>query len=863
MGRHETTVRRMRRSPTVSPRAMVRTGVPNSKASHRSNKIRRLHRGRHGGTIGATLPPGNMPHSRTLAQLSIVAVMVALPLATSEGQTETSLDVSGLAQPVQVLVDHWGIAHIYASNEHDLFFTQGYLAARDRMFQLELWRRQATGTVAEVLGPRELRRDIGARLFRFRGDMRDELRHYHPRGETIIQSFVDGINARIAEVASDSSRWPLELRLLGIAPRPWTAEVVISRHQGLLGNIQEELSIARAVVRAGPERVKFLSSFGPGEPLLALDSAIVGERLFDDILGTYGAFRGSVRFEPGDVAAWGRARGGAAASLSVPADSVDRRDVGSNNWVVGGRLTQHGFPIMANDPHRAVAAPSLRHWVHLVAPGWNVIGGGEPSLPGVSIGHNEHGAWGLTIFSTDGEDLYVYRTHPQNSERYWYRGAWVDMRTLRDTIPVRGEPSAVVTHRYTRHGPVVYLDSANHLAYAIRAAWMETGGAPYLASLRMDQARTWEEFREACTWSHIPGENMVWADTSGTIGWQAVGISPIRRTWSGLVPVPGDGRYEWDGFLPIADLPHAVNPAQGFIATANNDLIPRGYPHMAGVGFSWSDPYRWARVAEVLGSGTRHAMSDMMRLQTDYLSIPARTLVPMLAALPAPGKSVESARGRLLDWDYRLGPESVAAAIYTSWERELRRMMTGRMVPDELLPHLGSPPLTRVVDWMLSPPGELGLRPLAARDSMAMAALEAAVAALTRELGVDQASWRYGQPELKHALLRHPLGAVVADSLRELLEVGPAPRGGYGSTVNQTGNSYRQTSGATFRIITDTRDWDASVGMNSPGQSGDPRSPFYRNLFDLWATDQFFPLAYSRPRVEAVVADRLELRPGE
>lgn len=793
--------------------------------------------------------------------LSFLVIAIGLaPAITAQEPVREPLAVAGLERPVEVLRDHWGIAHIYAQTEHDLFFVQGYLAARDRMFQLEIWRRQATGTVSEMLGPREVRRDIGARLFRFRGDMQAELRHYHPRGPAIIQAFVDGINARVAEVARDTAAWPVELRLLGFAPQPWTPAVVISRHQGLLGNIEEELSTGRAVARIGAERVKFLSSFGPGDPLLALDTAIVAERLFDDILGTYRAFRGSVRFEPEDVAAWGRAaRGGAAAAL--PTDSMDRRDVGSNNWVVSGPLTQTGFPIMANDPHRALAAPSLRHWVHLVGPGWNVIGGGEPSLPGVSIGHNEHGAWGLTVFATDGEDLYVYRTDPRDPERYWYRGAWVAMRAIADTIRVKGSAPSVVRHRYTRHGPVVYLDSANHLAYAIRAAWMETGGAPYLASLRMDQSRTWEEFREASTWSHIPGENMIWADTSGTIGWQAVGIAPIRRSWSGLVPVPGDGRYEWDGYLPIGDLPHASNPPEGFIATANNDLIPRGYPHMSAVGYSWSDPYRWARVAEVLGSGRRHSLADMMRLQTDYLSIPARTLVPLLTDLAADDAAAERARGALLAWDYRLAPGSVAAGIYAAWERELRTEVARRLVPDDVRALLGAPALSRIVDWLLAPPGELGPRPLAARDSILVVALSRAVASLSRELGADPSRWTYGQTAYKHVVLRHPLGRVVADSLRRLFEVGPAPRGGNAYTVNQTGIGNLQTGGASFRIITDTRDWDASVGMNTPGQSGDPRSPFYRNLFDLWASDQFFPLAYTRPRVEAVTAERLQLRP--
>ncbi|HSG47170.1 MAG TPA: penicillin acylase family protein, partial [Longimicrobiales bacterium] len=370
----------------------------------------------------------------------------------------------------------------------------------------------------------------------------------------------------------------------------------------------------------------------------------------------------------------------AMAAAYAPAWDPDE-GIGSNNWVVSGRLSESGYPLMANDPHRAQGSPSLRYWVHLVAPGWDVIGGGEPSLPGVSIGHNQHGAWGLTVFATDGEDLYVYDTNPANPNQYRYRGEWEAMTVIREEIPVKGQGAHTAELKYTRHGPVVFEDEARHKAYAVRAAWMEIGGAPYLASLRMDQATTWEEFREACAYSHIPGENMIWAGRDGTIGWQAVGIAPFRRTHSGLVPVPGDGRYEWDGYLPIKAKPHVVNPPEGYFATANNDLIPRDYPYMDAVGFSWSDPYRWLRVAEVLGSGRRHSMADMMRLQTDELAVAARQLVPLLEGLETPDNRTLRARNLLLEWDYVLDKESTAAGLYVAWEGQLRRLVSEALVP--------------------------------------------------------------------------------------------------------------------------------------------------------------------------------------
>src|SRR6185436_11208609 len=194
---------------------------------------------------------------------------------------------------------------------------------------------------------------------------------------------------------------------------------------------------------------------------------------------------------------------------------ADRNIIGSNNWIVGGEHTQSGYPMLANDPHRALAAPSLRYMVHLNAPGWNAVGGGEPTIPGISIGHNDYGAWGLTIFAIDGEDLYVYELNPKNQNQYKYQGQWEDMRTIKDTIKVKGVPDVFIDHKYTRHGPVTMVDAKNNIGYAVRSAWLESGSAPYMASLKIDQATNWEEFRKACSSSHIPGENMIWADKKG------------------------------------------------------------------------------------------------------------------------------------------------------------------------------------------------------------------------------------------------------------------------------------------------------------------------------------------------------------
>jgi penicillin amidase len=502
--------------------------------------------------------------------------------------------------------------------------------------------------------------------------------------------------------------------------------------------------------------------------------------------------------------------------------------------------------------------------VHLVGPGWNVIGGGEPVLPGVSIGHNEFGAWGLTIFGNDSEDLYVYDINPANATEYRYQGQWEAMKIVPDTIAVKGEKPVTVEHRYTRHGPVIFEDRANRKAYALRAGWMEPGSAPYLASLRMGQARTWEEFRDACSYNRMPAENMVWADRTGTIGWQAAGIQPLRRNWSGLLPVPGDGRYEWDGYLPITALPHEVNPARGFVATANHYLFPNDYPFPEAVHYTWADPYRASRITEVLGSGRLFSVAEMARLQNDDLSIPARALVPLLKDVAVSGPATARARDQLLGWDFVMDKSSVAAGVYGMWQRRLFANVRELMVPAAAREALGANFLSvkRIIDWLYAPDGRFGADPTTARDALVARSLDEAVAELTRRFGPDMAKWQWGQDGYHHALIRHPLGGAVNEATRARLNVGPLPRGGSGETVSATGSGDNQTSGGSFKLIADTENWDNSIGLNTPGQDGNPAHPMYRNLFEMWAKGRYFPVAYSRAKVESVTDSVTRLTPA-
>jgi penicillin G amidase len=815
--------------------------------------------------------------NRAFAAAAIFAVGLATSFHTSAQTPIASVQLAGVSQPVEIIRDRWGINHIYAQNEADLFFAQGYAAAKDRLFQFEIWRRQATGTVAEMLGRRELARDRGARLHQFRGNLDEELNRYHPRGKAIVEAYVRGVNAYVAETERNPALLPIEFRMLGVKPGHWTPAVVISRHQALASNASEEVRLLRAIKASSIDTVRELMTFQGGNPRFELDPAIDPQLFPAEVLAVYSAFRASVDFRPEDIGAEWRAAASAAAdqrrltpSLFVapdPAGSIDLeaapRDIGSNNWVIAGSRTLSSRPILANDPHRVIAAPSLRYWVHLVAPGWNVIGGGEPVLPGVSIGHNEHGAWGLTIFGQDAEDLYVYDTNPANPNEYRYRNGWEAMRVIADTIPVEGGTPEAVELKYTRHGPVLFEDRENRKAYALRAGWMEPGGAPYLASLRMNQATTWEEFKAACTFSHMPSENMVWVDRQGNIGWHAAGIQPVRRNWSGILPVPGDGRYEWDGYLPIASLPSEANPARGFIATANNFLLPDNYQYKDLLQVTWSDPFRAARITEVLGSGRLFNVAETTRLQNDDLSIVARELTPLLRHVALASPASARARDLLSRWDFVLDKQSVEAGVYAMFQRRLLANAREILVPAAIRKDGGANFVStrKVIDWLHSPDGRLGANPLAGRDALVARSMDEAVAELTKRFGADMTAWKYGQDNYHHALIRHPLSNAVNAATLAKLNVGPLPRGGGGDTVSATGNGDNQTSGGSLKIIADTEDWDKSVGLNTPGQSGDPDSSHYRDLFPLWARGEYFPIAYSRAKVESVRESTTRLTP--
>ncbi|WP_447919756.1 penicillin acylase family protein [Achromobacter aegrifaciens] len=813
---------------------------------------------------------------KAAAWLASGLIAVLAGCASPGGKKET-VDMKGLSQPVEIVRDRHGVSHIYAQNQEDLFFAQGFSAARDRLWQLDLWRRQGEGKMAEQFGPRFVEQDRAARLFLYRGDMQAEFASYHPQGKAILTSFAAGINAYVDWVKANPEQMPPEFKLTGTEPGYWSPETSLIRIYGLTRNLSEEVRMAQRVAALGLNAVQGLSTFEP--PLALQVPAGLDVRQIDNtVLADYNLARNGQKFVAADfprspLAAAERDKlarelsAGMLASLDPAFDPMATR-YESNNWTIAGQHTASGKPILAGDPHRSITMPSLRYMVHLNAPGWNVIGAGEPALPGVSMGHNDRIAFGLTIFAFgDEEDLYVYDTNPAKPDEYRYQGRWEKMRQVDESIPVRGQAAAVRPLKFTRHGPVIHVDPVRHKAYALRAAYLEfPGTAAYLASLRLNQAQNWNEFVAGMEKHYTPSENMVYADVDGNIGWFGGSIAPIRprADWSGMLPVPGNGDFEWRGVLPGSALPRAFNPPEGYVATANEYNLPADYRYKDMSARTWAEPYRVQRIREVLADSKGQTVQSSQALQYDNLSIPARTLTGYAKSLNSADPGTSQALSLLKDWDARVGTESRAATVYEFWLPEVVKRVTELYVPANGRAAFGNLSTAKTLEKLATPDSAFGPQPQQGRDALLLQALNDGMQKLRAKLGPDSSQWQWGK--LHHIQFEHSLASFLPPATANAYGTPRYPVSGDNDTVHRAtfrASDFRQISGSSYRQVIDVADWDNSRVQNVPGQSADPRSPYYQNLLKGWATGEYFPMAYSRAKVDSEKADTLNLRPAQ
>lgn len=725
----------------------------------------------------------------------------------------------GLRDTVEVIRDRWGIPHIYAQNTEDLFFAQGYVMAQDRLWQMEMWRREREGRMAEILGPQAVGRDRQARLLRYRGPMDDrEWTSYHPDGKRIFEAYAAGVNAFIT---AHKNTLPIEFVLTGVTPDPWTAETVVLR-TATFGDATAELTLARAVVRLGREAANRQRNPDPWDDLAlpeGLDLSIIDETVTTTGGRAGGGGRGGNTpeiLEQYRPLVGARGRSGFEPKTFGPSAPPD--PPGSNNWVVSGRLSATGKPVVVNDPHRTVTHPSLRYIVHLHAPGWNVIGSGEVPFVGAAIGHNERLGWGLTIVGTDMEDVYVEDVNPANPGEVRFRGQWEPVRVVREEVRVKGGAAETVELKFTRHGPVFHEDRARNKFYVLRSAMLEPGTAPYLGSLRLAQSKDCKTFLTDAMYWKAPSENLICGDVEGNISWQASALTPDRRTagadgrsWVGRLPVPGTGAYEWNGFR--RDLPRELNPERGFIATANHNVQPKDYAPPLMFKSSANLPYeRITRLRQLFDSPKPFTLDDHRRMQLDARHLRAESEIALFRGWTSSTAAVERARQLLASWNATLARDSAAAAIHDVW-----RGMSSAAERDP----------SRSAD---------------ARKAEHEATLAKAVAEMTSSQGADWSQWRWGRLHTRP----FPFPLVPAYSL---------------ATVERPGGTGTLAAdGASYREILDVADWDRSLVTNVPGQSAQPESPFFSNLHALWANDEFFPLVYSRARIDTERAHTLTLR---
>ncbi len=733
----------------------------------------------------------------------------------SLARIDGDLAVPGLKEPVEVLRDEWGIPHIYARNTHDLFFAQGYVTAQDRLWQMEMWRRWHEGRLAEIFGPAAFDYDARTRLMMFRGPWdAAEWTSYHPDAEQIFTAYANGVNAFIERNAANL---PVEFKLTGIRPDPWTARTVVLRWaqiglSSVRGHALNELQLARDVARFGADEANRRAAPDPMEPLqvpAGLDVTLIT----DDLLAAARAGDGDPfegELPPLEVIEPYKALMPALRTARVSAP-WDPADAGSNNWVMSGSRTPTGVPILANDPHRRIEMPALRYFSHLVAPGWNVLGGSEPPFVGINAGHNERMAWGFTFAGTDMVDVFVEELHPDDPNMVRYQDGWEPLRVIREQIAIKGETPRSIELKFSRHGPVFYVDAAKRRAYAARSVVQEPGTAAYLGSFKLAQAPGCKDFFErAMSWK-VPTHNLICGDAAGNIALQVSGLTPDRDGWNGRLPVPGTGAYEWKGFR--SDLPREMNPARGYIATANDNTHPPGYEGQPvfyhttrGVATS-----RIKRLHQILGPARTLTVEDHQRIQHDAYSLVAERDLPLFKGWTATDRDAERARALIAAWDGVLTRDTTAGAIFVRWDDA---------VGNEARTAKG-----------------------AARRALVEAGLVKAVHELNRDLGPDWTGWRYGR--LAQSALPHMFVPTF--------DLAPVERPGAFGTVN--------ANGANFRRIVDLADLDRSVWTNAPGQSGQPGSPFYANLRENLGSGEYLPLLFTRGAIEKRVARRLNLRP--
>jgi penicillin amidase len=787
---------------------------------------------------------------RTLAIVILVAAALAVAAAAwlyrrtrqALPQFDGTIRVPGLHARVEVRRDEHGVPHLRAQSLDDLFFAQGYVSAQDRLFQMDLNRRLAMGQLSEILGKSMLRLDIENRTLGFPEVAEHAARELDPQVRQLMNAYAAGVNAFIN---SHKDRLPVEFMLLGYTPRPWRVEdsfgVALNMSKVLNNTWQEDLVRERIRAKVSPEIYAdlFPDHSDMDHPVAELiPKHAPRARRSDSALPPFPSTT-----ELGPILG----------ALTSPAEWS--ADLGSNNWVVNGAHTQSGKPLLANDPHLAHSLPSVWYMVHLEAPGLDVSGVSLPGLPLVIIGHNQRVAWGMTNTGPDVQDLYVESFNRQDPNEYLHDGDWVPAQVRQETIHVRRASDYVLTVKVTRHGPLISHDGDRDLA--LRWTALEPGALRF-PFLKLDRAQNWKEFTDSLRDFTGPMQNFVYADVDGNIGYYAAGWVPIRKQGDGSVPVAGStGDYDWTGYIPFEDLPHSYNPPSGIIATANGRIVPDGYPYF--ITHEWAAPFRTARIYQLLEAGNRFTVPDMLRIQTDILSLEdlwlAKELVAEAKQHPPSTPDAEYAVSLLEHYDGEAHVDSAATLVCELTREALLKRILISKLGDDLSGYnwsMSTVFLQNVLKnnwtrWL--PPGDADF------GATLIKSLETAVAKIPALVGShDHAAWIWGKTI--PLTFRNRL-TLAFPFLGRYLNVGPVPQPGTQTTVKQT----TPFVGPSMRMVVDFSNLENSVQNITLGESGEVLSQYYKDQFDAWYHSRSFPMLFSDQAVEKNTRRELVLEP--
>jgi penicillin amidase len=773
-------------------------------------------------------------------QLDRTDLTAALPDLTS------SQRLRGLTGRVDVWRDGDGIPHARTTSVHDAFFAQGFVHAQDRLWHMEYDRRRAYGRWAELAGAAAVPQDVLARRLGLGRSARADYDGAAPETRGMLEAYAAGVNAFIETTRA----WPVELRILDARPEPWdpwdSLAVFKIRHVEM-GPWQMKLWRARLVRQLGPRLAAYLCPGTPPAPVLIVPPGV--------------EYRGP---EPDALDMLGRSD---AALASLPAWIG-----GSNSWAVSGSRTASRRPLVAGDPHRALDTPNCYYQNHLACPEFDAIGLSFPGVPGLShFGHNRHVAWCVTHAMADYQDVFVERFDPTDPTRYEFRGEWQRADVRRETLHVRGSDPVEIAVTTTHHGPVVLGDPATGHALALRYTATAAVNRTFDAFVPMLRAASADDLEAAMRPWVDPGNNLVFADVHGAIGYRTRGTVPVRAAANAWLPVPGwDGGHEWHGAIPFDQMPAMRDPAAGWIATANSRIADADYPHY--IALDYAPDFRTRRLVARLENLREATAADMAAIHADRTSIPARSLVEVAGGIEPLDTGSRAALAMLRRWDGAMDADSAAAAIYAAFRARLVRDVLGPLLgplardafaraPGAGVTHVARL-RNRLAEWIRA--NDRTLLPAGDDWGSVMArALAGAVATIRETLGPDPSSWAWGQ--LHTTRPSHPLSAVFPDHAA-LLDPPPLPAGGDGDTVQAAdfipAAGFELTLTSVARYVFDLGDWERSAWIVPLGASGHPGSPHYADQTADWGAVRLRPMRYDWSRVAAEAESHQRLEPA-